>query len=145
MQFRIEVRKDDALVSEVLSGWMLGYYKAKRNSVLKVIDSKLKRFKVYEDVDEVSVYVDESDDAEYLEKQKAEFEDFMFMDEEQFEKDNAAALEAFSNDRVTRMVMRKVKRFSWATKNKAIKAALGGSNALGFLARNGIGVTWEIR
>lgn len=138
----IEIKRTDEFAKGVLKGWQLFAFKRSQAGLYGMITNAIKKYKTFSDK-ESSVFIEEGDE-EYITLQKRKFEAFMFSGEEELHAERLKQYSKYVNDRWIQKVARGTHKLKDRIKSKAIRAALGGTDVLGFFSRVGIFITWKV-
>lgn len=145
-QFKIILYTDDTIAKQILKGWMYKIYKIKIKSFLTIIEKKLKKHSNRVEKDkERKIFIEESEDLEYLEKSKKEVDDFLYLESSKLGTKGTEEYTNLVNDRTIQKLNSKAHKFTNKVKDKAFKMALGGDDVQGFFARQGIIITTELK
>lgn len=138
----ITVEKNTEIAKKILKGWQFTAYKVKLNVFHGLIMKKLSKFNTTDEKKGVEFY--EEGDNEYIELVKRKFENFIFSDYDSLKTDQNKEYSAIVNDRIIQKVNRGAHKLKDSIKKKAIRAALGGGDVLGFFTRVGILISWKV-
>lgn len=134
----------EEIAEKILKGWQFKVWKIKAQAFLRIISKRLGKYKSL-DLPTKKIFIDESDDIEYLKRQKKELESFLFSDSSKLGSYGSEEFQNLRTDRLIQKVFKKAHKYSNLIKDKAIKASLGGHDILTFFNRVGISVKWELK
>lgn len=135
------------IAKEILTPIQLKFYKIKVRAFMKILATKLKKYeKVIQTVDDKDkkVFVEESEDKGYLEKEKKKLEKFLYSDSSTLQKESNE-YNAVISDRMIQKVGKKAHKLTEKMKNKAIKLVLNDVTVISFFNRIGISLILEIK
>jgi len=141
-KFIITIEEDFEIAKKILNKWQFIMYRKAAKGVSKMLYSACKKYKS-ETIGDKTIFSEEGKD-DYVEEAKKNFEEFMFSDESELQKDKYKNFRDKINDRWLHKVKRKVGNFAGNVKNKALKAALMGTDVMSFFSKIGLIVTWKI-
>lgn len=146
-QYIMTMQSYDDIAKEILSPIQLKFYKVKVRAFMTIIAKKLKKDeKVIQTIDEKDkkVFVEESKDKDYLEKEKKKLEKFLYADSSEITKESNE-YNVLTSDRMVQKLNKKTHKFTEGMKNKAIKVVLGETTVLSFFNRIGIAINLEVK
>ncbi len=141
-KFIITVEEDFEIAKKILNKWQFIMYRKAAKGVAKMLYYACKKYKS-ETIGDKTIFEEQGEDKDIEQKKKA-FEEFMFSDEKELQKDRYKHYRDKINDRWLLKVKRKVGNFAGNVKNKALKAALMGTDVMSFFSKIGLIVTWKI-
>ena len=117
-------------------------YKKSLNALFSIIYTSIKKYEETKDGDKH--YFVNKGSKEYVELEKKRLENFLFSDYKELKKDKNKKYERALQDRWIQKLNRNATKLKNDVMNKAIRAALGGADVLGFFSRIGIFIQWKI-
>ena len=130
------------IAKKILPNWQYRFYLIKLRSFLTIISKKLGKYKQI-DEKEKKTFLQESDDIEYLRREKKNIDDFLEGEVSKFNEENKE-YSSLINDRIIQKISKKTHNLKEKIKQKAIKTALGGNSVLSFFNSIGIAIKTEI-
>lgn len=137
----ITIEENYEIAEKILKGWQAFVYKKAAKALAGMLYNACKKYK-FEKKDNKTIFIEEGDD-EYIELQKRKFENFMFSEEKELKTDKYKQYRDKVNNRFIGKVLRGAHKFKGNIKNKALNAALGGTDVLSFFTKLGIFVIWK--
>ncbi len=141
-KFIITIEEDFEIAKKILNKWQFIMYKQAAKGVGKMLYNACNKYKS-ETIGDKTIFEEEGED-KIIEQAKKNFENFMFSDESELKKEKYKQYRSVVNDRWLLKVKRKVGNFAGNVKNKALKAALMGTDVMSFFSKIGLIVTWKI-
>ena len=141
-EFRIRIEEDFTIAEKVLKRWQYFMYSKAIKSLMNIIYSSVKKYQL-EKTGRVRLYI-ERGPGDFINLERRRFESFMFSEERELRGKKYKQYERAMNDRWLAKVIRNAHKFKGNIKSKAIRSALGGTDVLGFFAKLGIYITWEV-
>jgi hypothetical protein len=144
-QHRITLQTFEDTAREILKGIMLKIFLAKQRSFIKIITNRLKKHadEIIKEKDK-TIFIEHSDDLDYIKNQHKKLEAFLDSGESQLGKDGSKEYETLKNDRIIQKVKRGAHKVSDKVKIKGLKMALGNSDVRGFFFSLGIAVYSDV-
>ena len=146
-QYIMTMQSYDDIAKEILTSIQLKFYRVKVRAFMTIIAKKLKKDeKVIQTIDEKDkkVFVEESEDRDYLEKEKNKLESFLYSDSSAITKESNE-YNAVTSDKMIQKLNRKAHKLTERMKNKAINVVLGEATVISFFNRIGITINLEIK
>ncbi len=140
-RFVITIEEDFEIAKKILNKWQFLAYRKAAKGVGKMLYNACNKYKS-ETIGDKTIFEERGEEL-YIENQKTQFENFMFSDESILQKDEYKSFRDKINDRWLHKVKRKVGNFAGNVKNKALKAALMGTDVMSFFSKIGLIVTWK--
>ena len=141
-KFWIKIEKKTEIAEKILNRYQLFLFKRSQSMLLNLIkNSNIRKYKANDTAD-TSLYIEEGEN-KYIDKERKEFESFIFGDYEKIKKINDKEWNMVYHDRIVYRMNKAAKRFKENIKYKTIKKVLGDNSIIGFLSRMGIFVTWD--
>lgn len=138
----IEVEQNLQIAQDILKKYQFMIYKRAIGLLLGIIYSAVKKYK-FQKVGDKTVFIEEGD-KDYILMEKRKFENFMFSEEKELTKGKYSKFNKETNNRFVQKVARLAHKYKDKVGNKAIKAALGGTDVFSFFAKIGIFIKWKV-
>jgi len=142
-KFIIEIHENTDIAKNILKGWQYIMYKQALGILMGIIYKAVKKFEEKKEGNK-RIFTEEGDQ-EYVELEKKKFENFMFSEESELNKDKFRKYKNTVNNRWLQKVIRQAHKYKKTIPSKAIRAALGGSDVFSFFAKLGVYIKWEIK
>lgn len=136
----IKVEENTEIAKEILKGWQFIVYKTTIKSLKAILFAPVNRYKVSKEGN-ITIFEEEGN-REYITMEKRRWENFMFSEEKELGK---GKYKKAVNDRWMQKLARGAHKHKQKIKSKAIRAALGGTDVIGFFAKIGLFITWEVK
>lgn len=134
----IRVKTSEETAKKVLKGWQFALFKTKLRSMYNLLKFRLNKYIVEQDKTHF-VAREESEDESYIIKELRDWENFMYAQEKELTDGKYKEYRQFKNDRL----IARVANYAKEKRNKAIQAALGFGDVMGFFLRIGIIIDYE--
>ena len=138
---KITVRTNEELAKKILNKWQFALYKIKLKGLCNMLRFSLSKY-ITEEGKGYFIATEEND-KEYIAKELRNWENFMFADDTELNKDKYKGYQQYKNDRWIKRVVGRAAMFKQKVKNKAIRAAMMGNTVMSFFARAGISIDYE--
>jgi len=143
-QYIITISTYEDIARKILKSYQFYIYKLKLNALIGIISKRLKKY-LSKEYKNKKVYIEESEDRNYLEKEKQKLEAFLFSDSSELRKDEYKEYGNIINHRLMSKLINNAHKYKNSIKDKAITLALGGNTVIDLLNKLGIIIKYEIK